>query len=184
MLYIMRHGRTDWNDLAKLQGQTDIPLNEDGRALARAAAREYRDVHLDRCYCSPLLRAKETAEILLAGREVPIQFDDRLKEMNFGVCEGITDYFTDPTSPIHNFFQHPELYTEPVEGAESMDELFARTGSFLKECVYPKLAEGKDILIVGHGAMNCSIVCQVLGLPVSEFWSRGIPNCKMIKLIG
>ena len=61
MLYIMRHGRTDWNDLAKLQGQTDIPLNEDGRALARVAAREYRDVHLDLCYCSPLLRAREKA---------------------------------------------------------------------------------------------------------------------------
>ena len=53
MLYIMRHGKTDWNALHKLQGRTDIPLNEEGRAMARAAREQYREVHFDICYCSP-----------------------------------------------------------------------------------------------------------------------------------
>ena len=67
MLYIIRHGRTDWNDRHKLQGHTDIPLNDEGRRMAENAAEEYKDVHFDICYCSPLVRAKETAEILLRG---------------------------------------------------------------------------------------------------------------------
>ena len=100
MLYIMRHGKTEWNALNKLQGRTDIPLNEKGRQMARAAGEEYRKVPFDVCYCSPLLRARETAEILLKGRDVPILFDDRLREMSFGVCEGMTNYFQDKDSPI------------------------------------------------------------------------------------
>ncbi|MBR3041256.1 MAG: histidine phosphatase family protein, partial [Eubacterium sp.] len=89
MLYIIRHGKTDWNNLHKIQGRTDVPLNEEGRAMAREAAVEYKNVHFDVCYCSPLIRAMETAEILLEGRDVPIITDDRLMEMCFGVYEGV-----------------------------------------------------------------------------------------------
>ena len=63
MLYIMRHGRTDWNEQYRLQGGTDIPLNEEGRRMAREAAETYRDVEFDLCYVSPLQRARETAEL-------------------------------------------------------------------------------------------------------------------------
>ena len=84
MLYIMRHGKTEWNELHKLQGQTDIPLNENGRKMAREAGKRYREIHFDICYCSPLIRAKETAELVLEGRAVPIVTDDRLMEMCFG----------------------------------------------------------------------------------------------------
>ena len=70
----------------------------------------------------------------------------------------------------------------PPGGAESLDDLFARTGAFLRERVDPLLAEGRDVLIVGHGAMNSSIVCQVRGLPRSQFWSAGIENCRLLRL--
>ena len=48
MLYIMRHGRTDWNQQRRIQGRTDIPLNDEGREMARKAAEEYKDVHFDK----------------------------------------------------------------------------------------------------------------------------------------
>ena len=57
------------------------------------------------------------------------------------------------------------------------------TGEFLKEKVEPELAAGKDVLIVGHGAMNSSIVCQVKNMPLKDFWSAGIENCKLMRLI-
>lgn len=182
MLYIMRHGRTDWNELHKLQGRTDIPLNEEGREMARQAAARYREVHLDVCYCSPLLRAKETAEILLNGRGIPIIPDDRLKEMSFGIYEGVQDSFQIPDCPINVFFKEPAAY-KAVEGGESFEELFARTGSFLKEKVEPELKENKDVLIVGHGAMNSSIICQIRDIPLERFWEEGIENCRLIKLL-
>ncbi len=182
MLYIIRHGRTDWNDKKKLQGRTDIPLNDEGREMARRARDEYRNVNFDVCYCSPLIRAKETAEILLEGRDIPVITDSRLAEMCFGTYEGIENSFAVPDCPINTFFLAPERYTEPVEGAESIEELFSRTGEFLREIVYPQLDQGKDVLIVGHGAMNCSIVCQVRELPVKDFWSAGIENCRLMTL--
>ena len=183
MLYIMRHGRTDWNNKHKLQGRTDIPLNEEGRAMAEKAHDEYKDVHFDVCFCSPLIRAKETAEIVLRGREIPIITDERIREMSFGIFEGVENSFQIPDCPINVLFWEPQNYKEPPEDAESLEELYARTGEFLKDKVQPLLDEGKDILIVGHGAMNSSIICQVKNIPVKDFWSAGIDNCKLLKLI-
>ena len=110
MLYIMRHGKTEWNELHKLQGQTDIPLNENGRKMAREAGKRYREIHFDICYCSPLIRAKETAELVLEGRAVPIVTDDHLMEMCFGEYEGIENSFALPDCPINLAFQAPERF--------------------------------------------------------------------------
>ena len=183
MLYIMRHGRTDWNDQKKLQGQTDIPLNENGRKMAQEAARRYADVPFDICFCSPLIRAKETAELLLKGRDIPVVYDDRLREMSFGEYEGIENSFATPECPVNQFFFAPDRYIVPVPGGESVYDLLARTGSFLKEVVDPLLKEGKNVLIVGHGAMNLSIVCQVKNIPLKNYWDTSIENCKLLRLL-
>lgn len=182
MLYIMRHGKTEWNSLHKLQGRTDIPLNEEGILMAQQAYEEYKSVNIDVCYCSPLVRALETAKIVLKGRNIPIITDERLVEMSFGEYEGIENSFQIPNCPINVFFREPENYLTSVGGAESLDELFARTGQFLKETVEPQLREGKDILIVGHGAMNSSIICQRKNLPIKDFWSAGLEQCKLMQL--
>ena len=181
MLYIIRHGLTDWNIRHKLQGQTDVPLNEDGRTMARVAKTEYKDINFDICFCSPLVRAKETATILLEGRDIPIIEDERLKEMCFGDYEGIENSFDIPDCPVNVLFKEPEKYVA-VHGGESIADVIKRTGEFLQEKVNPLLDEGRDVLIVGHGAMNSCIVCQVKGLQVKDLWSLGIENCKLMKL--
>ncbi len=182
MLYIMRHGKTDWNEMKKLQGRTDIPLNENGRQMAKLVQADCKEIGFDICYSSPLLRAKETAEIALDGLGVPIVLDERLMEMSFGEAEGCTNYFEGQGQPINLLFQKPAEY-EPVEGGESLKQLFDRTGDFLKNVIEPELKQGKKILIVGHGAMNCSIVSQIRNIPLEKFWEVGIPNCKLIKLV-
>ena len=68
LLYIVRHGETDWNKAGKVQGRTDIPLNERGRYLAEATAEGMKDVRIDFCNPSPLIRGKATAQFLL-GKE-------------------------------------------------------------------------------------------------------------------
>ena len=182
MIYIIRHGKTQWNEMHKLQGRTDIPLNESGREMAKEAAKLYKDVHFDLCYTSPLKRARETAALLLEGRNIPIIPDDRLMEMSFGESEGIENSFDTPELPINVLFHKPEEYVAGP-GGESLDELYERTGSFLKEVAYPLHEEGKSVLIVGHGAMNCSIVSQVKNIPRSEYWNCGIENCKLKQLV-
>lgn len=183
MLYIMRHGLTDWNALQKLQGRTDIPLNADGRAAAERAAKACANTHFDVCFCSPLSRARETAEIVLRGRGVPILPDERLLEMSFGEYEGMIGYFQPSDLPISALFTRPEEYKESVGGAESFEQLFARTGDFLERAAKPLLAQGKDVLIVGHGAMNASIICRVKGIPIEKFWTAWTENCKLTRLL-
>jgi probable phosphoglycerate mutase len=179
----MRHAKTDWNAERKLQGRTNIPLNDEGRKMAAEAAKECAQVHFDVCYSSPLSRAQETAKILLAGRDVPIVTDERLIEMGFGIYEGSSDLYQTPDCPINVLFQAPDQYVTSVGGAETFAELYARTGEFLAEVVQSQLQQGKDILIMGHGAMNASIVCQVKGLPLREFWSCCMGNCALMQLV-
>lgn len=178
MLYVLRHGITDWNVIKKLQGQTDIPLNDDGRKMASEAGAMYADVSFDICYCSPMSRAKETAKLVLNGRDIPIIYDDRLKEISFGECEGILNSKADPNAPTYSFFNDPVNYIPPA-GAESFEDLFNRTGDFLNEIALPLVNDGKDVLIVGHGAMNSSIICQLQNVPLEKFWEAGIENCKL-----
>lgn len=182
MLYIMRHGKTEWNARRKLQGRTDIPLNDEGRLMAKKAHEEYKSVNIDVCYCSPLIRAVETAHIMLSNRNIPIIEDERLVEMSFGDYEGLEKSFQIPDCPINIIFDKPEKYTESIGGAETFSQLFARTGEFLREIIEPQLQEGKDILIVGHGAMNASLISQIKGVPIEEFWSAGLEQCKLIEL--
>lgn len=181
MLYIMRHGETDWNAARRLQGRTDVPLNAAGRKMAERAAEECGGIHLDVIYCSPLSRARETA-VIVAGSRTPVIVDERLTEMSFGVCEGTEDSFPAKGGPMLLFFNDPPAYIPP-EGGESFSELFARTGEFLREVAFPLTEQGKDVLIVGHGAMNLSIICRIKNIPLKDFWSFGIPNCKLIRLL-
>ena len=164
MLYIMRHGRTDWNVRHKLQGRTDIPLNDEGRMMAAEAGKQYSDIHFDICYSSP------------------VYTDDRLVEMGFGVYEGIENSFAIDDCPINTLFKKPEKYVT-VEGGESFEELFARTGEFIDNVVMPQVNSDKDILIVGHGAMNCSIIAKFRGTPLDKFWDGMTDNCQVVRLI-
>lgn len=181
MLYIMRHGKTDWNIQFRLQGSVDVPLNDVGREMARNAAKEYADVPLDVCYVSPLERARETAEILLEGRDVPIIVDQRLREMCFGEYEGMDHIYEKPELTIYKMFKDPENYV-PDRGAESFEELFARTGEFMEEVAKPLVREGKNVLIIGHGAMNTSIINRYRNIPLKNFWDTLCKNCELIRL--
>jgi probable phosphoglycerate mutase len=87
-LVLIRHGPTEWNASGRVQGHTDIPLSMEGRARVRAWRVPAELAPFER-WASPLLRARETAEIL-APDGVPIRFDARLKEMHWGDWEGET----------------------------------------------------------------------------------------------
>ena len=79
-LYIIRHGETPWNTQLRLQGQTDIELNEKGRALAEVTARAMRGIPFDMVITSPLVRARETADIVLEHRDCLLYTSDAADE--------------------------------------------------------------------------------------------------------
>jgi broad specificity phosphatase PhoE len=86
----VRHGVTDWNRAGRFVGRTDVPLNDEGIAQAKAAARRLHDVSLDVIVSSPLSRAVETAEIIAMASHKPVQIDADLMECDFGSFEGRT----------------------------------------------------------------------------------------------
>lgn len=177
-IFLMRHGETDWNKARRLQGQSDIPLNENGIELASVTARALAEEPFGAAFCSPLGRAKETAKIILGTREVPLYADDRLKEINFGANEGIRFDAAkeNPEDPLHDFFCRPEHYLPP-EGAESFAQVAERGQSFLQEKIMPLEGKCKTVLIVAHGAFNRCLLNSIVGTPLTDFWRILLPNC-------
>lgn len=177
-LYLVRHGETDWNRMGRLQGMTDIPLNDLGRTQAKAAAAALREVPFDGAFCSPLSRARETAQIIMGGRGVPITPDERLREISFGVGEGWTlaEKRDVPGTAIHELLHAPERY-QPPERGESFQELFARTGDFVREVLLPLEGTRQAVLVAAHGAVNRAILNPALGLSVAQFWQVQLTNC-------
>lgn len=88
--------------------------------------------------------------------------------MSFGIYEGTEQSARALDCPINILFKEPEKY-KAVEGGESIEKLFERTGDFLRNVVEPQLEDGKNIVIIGHGAMNSGIICQVRGLSTEHF---------------
>ena len=89
-LLLVRHGETDWNAERRWQGHADVPLNERGRAQARALAEQLGSEHIDAVYTSDLGRARETAEIVGACLGIPIVVEPDLREIDVGPLEGLT----------------------------------------------------------------------------------------------
>ena len=183
MLYIVRHGETDWNREHKVQGRTDIPLNDYGRRLARETAEGMKDIPIDLCFTSPLLRAKETAQIILEGRNVPLCDEERIQEISFGRYEGLYcgGKNQDPESEAFNRFFHDTGNYTPPEDAETIPQLYGRTGSFLKEISERADLADKNILVSTHGAAMTSLLNRIRGnLSVEHFWKNEVPpNCSV-----
>ena len=89
-LILIRHGRTDWNVQGRVQGRTDIPLDETGLRQAAAVARRLSGIRLNAIYTSPLRRAHDTAKAVAAFHDCDIYVSEKLTEINFGAWEGKT----------------------------------------------------------------------------------------------
>ena len=179
-IYMIRHGETDWNIVKRLQGRSDIPLNEEGRRLARVTAKALENVPFTKIYTSPLLRAKETAQIIKGDRNIPILEDKRIQEISFGIYEGLycaEDHYTIPDPDFIKFFKKPEEYIAP-EGAETIEALCKRITDFLQELVHTTAYQDETVLLSTHGAALRGLLSSINMKNVSEFWKGGIhKNC-------
>lgn len=178
-VYIIRHGETIWNAAGKMQGNADIELNESGRELAGELGRKLEEVHFDRIYSSPLIRAYETACLIRGHRNIPIIRDDRLREICFGTLEG-THYseWMREDNPYRFFFSEPARYTPP-EGGEALEQVCTRAKEFLQQVVEPAWETTKRIMIVAHGALNKGLMCYIENHGTDTFWGEALQqNCE------
>lgn len=181
-IYIVRHGETVWNKEKRLQGTTDIELSEAGRELAIISGKNLQDTKIDRIFSSPLKRAYETASLIKGSRNMEIETDDRIRELNFGSFEGqrYDDLSRDKSTTFEHFFTNPELFVADSKG-ESLVDLIKRAGAFMKDKIEPLENTCERVMIVAHGALNKAIMSYIKGHDVSFFWSGGLQkNCNVI----
>lgn len=158
-VYFVRHGQTDWNVEHKIMGRTDIELNDEGRRQAQVMREKLSSVHFDYILSSPLLRAKETAEIIaLSHPNANFAVLEELTERNFGDYEGKPNngdyyglWFANNTS---------------MPNGESVKDLRGRVFSFLDSLA--ELYSGKDLLLVSHGGVGVIIESYFRGAPESN----------------
>ena len=184
-IYVIRHGETDGNKKGIMQGWLDLPLNEFGRKLARDTGRALKGLKFDAAFTSPLLRAKETAELFLRESEnfdTPLIFDDRLKEVFAGEWEGKCFRPGHPDEAALSDEARNALFGNPLlspryPGGESIRDVMARTQDFLRELV--KEEKYERVLVSTHG---CALRCMLNHLypDPSDFWQGHIPyNCSI-----
>ena len=179
-MYIIRHGQTPWNARKCLQGRSDVDLNENGIYLAELTGKALRDVTCDMAFTSPLIRAKHTAQCILAGREVPIIEDERLIEISFGIYEGCC-YAEEnrqvPQQWIENFFHAPQDYVA-APGGESLDDVEKRTRDFMEDICSRKELQDKTILVSTHGCALRGLLNSIRESNREDYWHGGVSkNC-------
>lgn len=179
-MYIIRHGQTPWNARKCLQGRYDVDLNENGIYLAELTGKALRDVTFDMAFTSPLIRAKHTAQCILAGREVPIIEDERLIEISFGIYEGCC-YAEEnrqvPQQWIENFFHAPQDYVA-APGGESLDDVEKRTRDFMEDICSRKELQDKTILVSTHGCALRGLLNSIRESNREDYWHGGVSkNC-------
>lgn len=163
---LLRHGESTGNAEGIYQGQLDLPLNNTGREQVRLLAHSWKEkqVCFDRIIASPLLRARETAEIIAAALDLPVDFDPDLMERNGGALQGLTIAEGAARFPTQAF-QHP--YQRVAGEGESEWDLFLRAGRAVN-CLISR-PPGR-YLVVSHGAILNRLVYAMLGiLPQAHF---------------
>ena len=176
-VYLVRHGETAWNSLLRFQGQTDIPLSDEGRRQAGRLALRLAREKFCACYASDLARAFETAEILARPHGLPVQKIPALRELNFGVWEGLTGPEIEKlyAAEIRQWWSSP--LTTRIPGGETLAEVVERATRAVKGIVESH-GEGK-ILVVSHGGAIRSIVGSVLGMDLNQYWRLRLDNASL-----
>ncbi|MBM7644658.1 putative phosphatase [Scopulibacillus daqui] len=150
LIWLIRHGETEWNKLKKVQGREDIELNETGIAQANAAGKFARKIDWDAFVTSPLKRTVKTAERIAANldKDVPIYIEDDLIERHYGKASGLT------------YEERVQIFnSRPIEGMEELVDLEKRAQRLLNHLLHQW--QGKRIIAVTHGGLIKTLLALV-----------------------
>jgi probable phosphoglycerate mutase len=174
-LCLVRHGETAWNAEHRVQGQVDVPLNDEGRRQAEATAAVLSRERFAAIYSSDLLRARETAAPAAAALGLEVRLERDLRERHYGIFETLT------------YAEVKQRYPEDYARFERREpEYDFRTGESLSafyeravRCVATIAARhaGEHVLVFTHGGILDKLYRYVTGLPLSAPRDFAIPNC-------
>jgi broad specificity phosphatase PhoE len=179
--FLVRHGETDWNKgetdpnkIDRVQGSSDTHLTENGRAQAKATAELLKDKHIDLIISSDLARAKQTAEIIAETTGAELILDKSLREMDFGILEGMS--IPEVNEKYGGFLDRPYKQL----GGETFEEVEARAMQALHN--HKKDYHNKNVVIVTHGALLGLVMKNIKKLTHAKSSGLKIGNAEAIKL--
>jgi broad specificity phosphatase PhoE len=174
-LILVRHGETRWNEGKRIQGgDSDIELNETGLEQARRLAAFLRSEPIATILCSPLQRAVSTAEIIANHHQLPIEIDERLRELKVGDLEGMS--YSSLTTTFSQFLMQwwQDGGAVKLPNGESIVELQQRAWGAIENLLEKQkapAAENRDTtaVVVSHYFVTLVIILRALDLPVNCF---------------
>jgi glucosyl-3-phosphoglycerate phosphatase len=180
-LIVWRHGNTDWNAGNRVQGQTDVPLNDLGRQQALDAAELLVRLRPTTIVASDLRRAADTGAALGALTGLPVRYDKRLRERYFGAWQGLL--MTEVAAT------RPDEYARWTAGAdvlggdvETLDDLGKRVADALQDAA-DALPSGATAVVATHGAAARQGIGHLLGWPGAQLRTlRALQNCHWVEL--
>ena len=178
-IFLIRHGRTVWNEERRCQGITDIPLSQEGIEEARRLRERLRDERIDIAFSSPLKRALETARIILDGRDIELIIREELRELDFGRFEGMI--FREALEKFPDIAEKWANHSPDVKfpGGEGIEDIHKR----LKPVAEELASLNKTALVVSHGGVIRSILCHILNLPLERWFEFKIDPAS-ISIVG
>ena len=174
---LLRHGRTSWNAEERFQGQTDVDLDDVGRAQASRAARLLARLHPDVLVTSDLRRARDTAAALAGVTGLPVEADPRLRETYAGSWQGMTSTEIDAAHGAERQAWRSGQDVRPGVDGELRHEVGDRVAKAVREYA-DRLVPGQLLVAVSHGGAISSGLQTLLGVPRSG-WPvvSGLNNC-------
>ena len=173
VIYLTRHGQTVLNKKKLMQGRSDVPLNEKGKAQARVLGRNLKDIHFDAIYASPLDRAIETAAIAADTDRSSIITDERLLETDFGVYE--KKPYGKLGLKMSLYWAFPEIFKAPPT-VETVESMVNRSSDFIFELLDK---DYENVLIVCHGGIIRALSGVLEGRKNGIKWRPKPKNCEL-----
>lgn len=178
ILYIVRHGETDWNAEGKTQGESDIPINNKGIKQAKALNKNLKDVKFNAVFSSDLVRAQRTAEIIAMERKLAVKTSYLLRERRYGKLDGTPYHMMQEFHRIwNNLSKKGRVRYRPYGGYETDEEVISRLITFIREVAAFYL--GKTVLIVSHGGIIRTLLNH---LSEETYFVGAVSNLAYIKL--
>lgn len=178
-LFLIRHARSTWNAEERMQGWADPPLDELGMRQARALAERLRGETLNAVYSSPLARARQTAEAVAALHNLPVQFDERLKERNLGEWTGLTGSEAEERFPEH-WSNGRDWRIDGPPGGEGQAGVTARAAAAFADILSANLY-GR-VAVVSHGGTLSAYLAHLLGLPPTSAVHFALGNAAIARV--
>ena len=168
---MIRHGETALNVKGCYYGRTDAVLSEKGISQARYLKEILKEVSFDYIVASPLVRAYNTAQIVMEEREQEIFGDRRLMEQDFGIFEGMTYKEIQNTYPKELDAWNEEFSTYRIPKGESFADVRSRAEDFLRDIPSGRESKGEKMLIVAHKGTLGHLLAAMLKLPLDGYWN-------------